>query len=419
MRPVRLSATALMVIAVPAFGILTIPALNGGVHTSTAQAQSKIEELNTQAKSKVEGLNTQAKELIDRLRHGTMPEGIAKSNGRVEATQIDVSAKYPGRLQEVTVDEGDDVTAGQVIARISSPEYEAQLRGAQSQVLQAKQALAEAKAQILPNLALAQAQTTVNRVFITYIPPDNSSFQQLYDLLKERRALEKIQEILSPLRLPEDLIIKTTECGAVNSFYKRENFKPTVTICYELLKHILDSLPNETTGVTSADAAVGQFFQVTLHEVGHATFDIFEVPIFGHEEDAADNFATYIMLQFGREQARRLIGGAAWAWRAYLGDYKRNPVVQTRLAAFASDHGLPQERFYNLLCLAFGANKMEFAEAESYLPPTRSPTCLNEYQTLVRAFHKEISPHIDQEVARRVLDTNWLEALESKPSPHK
>jgi HlyD family secretion protein len=31
-----------------------------------------------------------------------MPEGIAKSNGRVEATQVDVAAKYPGRLEEVT-----------------------------------------------------------------------------------------------------------------------------------------------------------------------------------------------------------------------------------------------------------------------------------------------------------------------------
>jgi hypothetical protein len=56
MRPVRLSATAPMAIAVLAFGIFTIPALKGGVHTSTAQAQPKIEELNTQAKSKVEEL---------------------------------------------------------------------------------------------------------------------------------------------------------------------------------------------------------------------------------------------------------------------------------------------------------------------------------------------------------------------------
>jgi len=282
-------------------------------------------------------------------------------------------------------------------------------------------------AMLLANLALVQPQTTVaqtdqpNQVSIAYVPTDNSAFQQLYDLLRDRHALEKIQEILSPARLPEKLTIKTTECGALNSWYKRENFKPTVTICYELLKHILDSLPNETTpaGVTPADAAVGQFFHTTLHEVGHATFDIFGVPIFGREEDAADNFATYIILQFGRGQARRLIGGAAWAWRAYLGDYKRNPVVQTRLAAFASDHGLPQERFYNLLCLAFGANSTEFADFESYLPPTRAPNCRREYRTLVNAFFMEIRPHIDQEMASRVLNTNWLDDIESKPAPEK
>jgi putative metallopeptidase DUF4344 len=280
---------------------------------------------------------------------------------------------------------------------------------------------------ILPNSAFGQAQTTAtqtdqpNRVSVAYGPPSNSAFQQLYDLLRDRRALEKIQEILSPLRLPEPLTIKTAECGAVNSWYRRENFKPTVTICYELLKHILDSLPKETTpaGITPADAAVGQFFQVTLHEVGHAAFNIFDISIFGREEDAADNFATYIMLQFRKGQARRLIGGAAWAWRAYLGDYKKNPMVQMRLAAFASEHGLPQERFYNLLCLASGANKAEFADVESYLPRTRAPNCPREYRTLLYAFHKEIGPHIDPEIASRVLDTNWLESPESKSVPQK
>jgi hypothetical protein len=69
-----------------------------------------------------------------------------------------------------------------------------------------------------------------------------------------------------------DLTIKTTECGQLNSWYRQENFTPTVTICYELLKHILDSLPNESApaGVAPADAAVGQFVFATLHEVGHA-----------------------------------------------------------------------------------------------------------------------------------------------------
>jgi HlyD family secretion protein len=43
--------------------------------------------------------------LIARLRGQTLPAGVIKSNGRIEATQVDVSSKYPGRLAEVTVEE--------------------------------------------------------------------------------------------------------------------------------------------------------------------------------------------------------------------------------------------------------------------------------------------------------------------------
>ena len=272
--------------------------------------------------------------------------------------------------------------------------------------------------------AVAQPQTAAtqsNRVSIEYVAAEDLVLQDFYRLLRERRALEKIQEMLSPFHLPEELTIKAAECGVVNSWYKRENFKPTVTICYEYLRHILESLPNATSpaGVTADDATAGQFYWLTLHEVGHAIFDLFEVPIFGRPEDAADNFATYILLQFGRGQARRFIGGAAWAWRAYLGDYQRNPVVRKRIAAFADNHGLPEERFYNLVCLAFGADPVQFAEAGDYLPSTRSSNCEFEYRTLVTAFRKEISPHIDQEMARRVLDTNWLPDPKLKPVHQK
>jgi len=275
--------------------------------------------------------------------------------------------------------------------------------------------------------AVAQPQAAApqtnrpNRVSIEYVATEDLVLREFYRLLRERRALEKIQEMLSPFHLPEELTIKAAECGVVNSWYKRENFKPTVTICYEYLRHILESLPNEASpaGVTADDATAGQFYWLTLHEVGHAVFDLFNVPIFGRPEDAADNFATYILLQFGRGQARRFIGGAAWAWRAYLGDYQRNPVVRKRIAAFADNHGLPEERFYNLVCLAFGADPVQFADAGDYLPSTRSSNCEFEYRTLVKAFHREISPHIDQDMARRVLDTNWLPDPKLKPARQK
>ena len=88
------------------------------------------------------------RDLIARLRGETLPDGIVKSNGRIEATQVDVSSKYPGRLSEVTVEEGSSVTQGQAIAKITSPEYEAQLRAAKADVQKANDALATAEAEI-------------------------------------------------------------------------------------------------------------------------------------------------------------------------------------------------------------------------------------------------------------------------------
>ena len=130
-RALALTVTIILVVTV---GGSPTAAAKDSPRFSVAQAQSELQsKLHT---------------LIDKLRGVDMPAGVVKTNGRIEATQVDVAAKYPGRLESVMVQEGDEVGAGQIIAVISSPEYEAQLRGAQAQVLKAKQALAEAEAMI-------------------------------------------------------------------------------------------------------------------------------------------------------------------------------------------------------------------------------------------------------------------------------
>jgi HlyD family secretion protein len=153
---VRVSAAVLTAIASLTLGSFADPVLLG----STAYAQSQFQTLiasAAHAQSKIQAM-------IDRLRNGATSKGIAKSNGRIEATQVDVAAKYAGRLATLTVNEGDEVTAGQVVATISSPETEAQLRAAQAQVLRAKQALAEAVALIAQrNSDLTFAKTDFER----------------------------------------------------------------------------------------------------------------------------------------------------------------------------------------------------------------------------------------------------------------
>jgi Putative metallopeptidase len=255
-------------------------------------------------------------------------------------------------------------------------------------------------------------QARTNRIRVEYVLPKNLDHQYLYDLLKERQAFETLQQILSPFRLPVELTLKATGCeGAVNAWYAREGSRPTVTVCYEFLHHIFEGAPASTTaaGVSRADAILGQFFYLVTHEVGHAMFDILDVPLFGREEDAADQFAAYIMLQFGKDRARRLIGGAATSYRSYIGNAKDKPSATLPIAAFSSNHGQPEERFYNLLCAAYGADPAEFAFAveNEYLPKTRAQSCGHEFYTLTKAFHLTITPYVDPELARKVLDTRW------------
>ncbi|MGD0275683.1 MAG: HlyD family efflux transporter periplasmic adaptor subunit [Syntrophales bacterium] len=61
-------------------------------------------------------------------------------NGRLEATEIDISTKLPGRLANVMAQEGDYVSENQVLARMDTTTLEAQLRQAEAQITEAREA---------------------------------------------------------------------------------------------------------------------------------------------------------------------------------------------------------------------------------------------------------------------------------------
>ena len=85
-----------------------------------------------------------------------VPAGIAFGNGRLEADEIDIDTKFPGRIAKLFVDEGDIVAGGQVVAAMDTHDIAASLKKSEALVDQAKRALDEAKA----NLAQQQTQVT-------------------------------------------------------------------------------------------------------------------------------------------------------------------------------------------------------------------------------------------------------------------
>ena len=88
-------------------------------------------------------------------------KGFASGNGRIEATEIDVATKLPGRVQKIMVNEGDFVQVGEPLAQMQTDVLDAQRDEAQAQSQQAITAVASAEAQVAARQSdLAAAQAT-------------------------------------------------------------------------------------------------------------------------------------------------------------------------------------------------------------------------------------------------------------------
>ena len=74
--------------------------------------------------------------------------GIAAVNGRLELKRLDIATLYPGRVEEILVQEGNEVKRNQPLARLSSSISQAQVSAAQAQKKRAEESVARALSEI-------------------------------------------------------------------------------------------------------------------------------------------------------------------------------------------------------------------------------------------------------------------------------
>lgn len=254
-------------------------------------------------------------------------------------------------------------------------------------------------------LALDQAVLKPNQFQIRYNEPTDPKHQQIFKLLKEKKVLEKFQEFLSPIRLPRPLLLQMKSCdGEANGWYDFDEYN--VTICYELAQKNLDDRPKEVTpaGVSPDDAFVGPMAEIFLHEAGHAVFDLLEVPILGHEEDAADQFAAYVILRLKTEESRKLIGGVAYMYAHYAQAEMKN----LDFGRFADEHGQPAQRYFTYLCMAYGSDPKGYAYIMKRIPRSRAERCETEYAQIEYALKKLVMPYVDSDIVKSVKSREWL-----------
>ncbi|MCW5721878.1 MAG: hypothetical protein KIS86_12120 [Devosia sp.] len=122
---------------------------------------------------------------------------------------------------------------------------------------------------------------------------------------------------------------------------------------------------------------------VLYHEMAHLLVDQLQLPVLGREEDAADNVATWILLNKRTPEADKALENAAQGWLlsgiAYgSGEYEED---------YAAAHSLDKQRAYQIVCMMVGSDDTAFRRiANQYaMERDRQDTCYWDYALINRS----------------------------------
>jgi HlyD family secretion protein len=121
------------------------------------------------------------------------PRNFIQASGRIEVTEVNVSSKVTGRIAKLLVEEGTDVTSGQLIAELEGEELEAQLRQARATLQSAEAKLTQAR------ITLRVEPTTV-RTQIRQAEENLRAAEERLGLLKAGSRPQEIEEGRANLR---------------------------------------------------------------------------------------------------------------------------------------------------------------------------------------------------------------------------
>ena len=116
-------------------------------------------------------------------------------------------------------------------------------------------------------------------------------------------------------------------------------------------------VPSPEKRAEAEQFAVNNTLSALFHEFGHLFIDQFELPILGHEEDAADAISTLLLLKQNTDQAAEVSYDTV---DGYFMSSDLYGEVDAGNVDFTDEHALDVQRAYEMACLLVGGNPAEF-----------------------------------------------------------
>ncbi|MGK5627066.1 DUF4344 domain-containing metallopeptidase [Streptomyces sp. URMC 123] len=206
--------------------------------------------------------------------------------------------------------------------------------------------------------------------------------------LRDRRLLERVADRVNErVALPTTVTVTARGCGSGEVSYDPDASR--IDVCYEHVAETRDLFRGAgRTPEQAAEATEGVLTETLYHETAHALIDKLELPYVGREEDVADQFAAYVLVQQGEAGRRHLL----WAADDYDLYAQRGGPADVD---FSDEHPPDAARSANYRCYLYGADPGRFASLVDgrRLTRDRAGLCADEYRDLQRGWSRLLAPH--------------------------
>ncbi len=147
---------------------------------------------------------------------------------------------------------------------------------------------------------------------------------------------------------------------------------------------------------------------VLYHEVGHLLVDKLNLPVLGREEDAADNLATWVLLNRRTKEADQALVDAAQGWLLSGIAYSAEPDDEDYSAA----HSLDRQRAFQIVCLMVGSDDRAFRPiANQYaIGRARQDSCANDYRLVNRSLSGLVGARSNKTGRQSIVEVNYQES---------
>jgi hypothetical protein len=252
---------------------------------------------------------------------------------------------------------------------------------------------------ILPSLMLLSSSVYAGNesVVIRYLEPQDQVEQKAKTDIEQSGVNQTLVD-LSESIFPFTKTLTIQYGGEQGPLYDPE--KHQVHMPYVFYQQALDYFKknqyDKKYGKSAQLGAIDTILHTLLHEAGHAYIADQNIPILGKEEDAVDNFAALMMIEYVENGEDAAISAADM----FAFESEDRPDYYD-FGEYIDEHSFDLQRYFSTLCLIYGSNpeqhKSLLDEVENDYLADRKDFCIYQYQAVTQNWHRYLNSSSDDQ----------------------